>query len=517
MGHSLDSIKVNLMVGIGGGIPSKKNEIRLGDVVVSKPGPESGGVVQYDFGKTVEAGEFIHTHTLDSTDPTLLSALSTMQIRHFVDGNTFGQYISKIPTRMQSAFASPAIENDHLFEANYDHVGGSPTCDKCDVEKLVTQNPRLSTDPVVHYGTIVSGNQVMRHGSTREQLGQKFDALCFEMEAAGLMNYFRCAVIRGICDYADSHKNKQWQPYAALSAAAYTKKLHEVISPEHISTLASITPVPTALSPSVTPDAVGTPLNEEKSVIGQYSYLTGVSPTSFFVFNPVLLPQNSVALGRLVINTRAPWEDFCPHVMTVEDQDILIVSQPRIREMVESARGTELYERLSERFSFLLSEGASVFRSTLERTHFLLNSGNWFESICADAGVRPWLEKTITYGWSVYMAVGIHTVQESAIAELGDRLQQMQLRTEDGTTRSVASGEQIIAVQYRKVQYNWYSGQKVDSAFLEVNCNQWEVYASIRMESTKEVVEASLKYALSKEDVEEEGEVYVVDGQVIVL
>ena len=53
--------------------------------------------------------------------------------------------------------------------------------------------------------------------------------LCFEMEAAGLMNNFPCLVVRGICDYADSHKNKQWQPYAAATAAAYAKELLSVI------------------------------------------------------------------------------------------------------------------------------------------------------------------------------------------------------------------------------------------------------------------------------------------------
>jgi nucleoside phosphorylase len=49
------------------------------------------------------------------------------------------------------------------------------------------------------------------------------------MEAAGLMNHFPCLVIRGICDYADSHKNKTWQPYAAATAAACAKELLSVI------------------------------------------------------------------------------------------------------------------------------------------------------------------------------------------------------------------------------------------------------------------------------------------------
>jgi hypothetical protein len=49
------------------------------------------------------------------------------------------------------------------------------------------------------------------------------------MEAAGVMDRFPCLVIRGICDYADSHKNKTWQPYAAATASAYAKELLSII------------------------------------------------------------------------------------------------------------------------------------------------------------------------------------------------------------------------------------------------------------------------------------------------
>ena len=55
--------------------------------------------------------------------------------------------------------------------------------------------------------------------------------LCFEMEAAGLMNNFPCLMVRGVCDYADAHKNKRWQPYAAATAAAYAKELLSIIPP----------------------------------------------------------------------------------------------------------------------------------------------------------------------------------------------------------------------------------------------------------------------------------------------
>jgi nucleoside phosphorylase len=53
------SIQFSLMVGIGGGVPSDDADIRLGDVVVSQPYKQHGGVVQYDFGKNW--ARWIHT------------------------------------------------------------------------------------------------------------------------------------------------------------------------------------------------------------------------------------------------------------------------------------------------------------------------------------------------------------------------------------------------------------------------------------------------------------------------
>jgi hypothetical protein len=70
---------------------------------------------------------------------------------------------------------------------------------------------------------------VVKDPAVRDALKKDMHVLCVEMEAAGLMDSFPCLIIRGICDYADSHKNKQWQPYAAAVAAAYMKELLTVI------------------------------------------------------------------------------------------------------------------------------------------------------------------------------------------------------------------------------------------------------------------------------------------------
>lgn len=72
----------------------------------------------------------------------------------------------------------------------------------------------------------------MKDGITRNKVSSDLGGvLCFEMEAAGLMNNFPCLVIRGICDYADSHKHKEWQFYAAATAAACAKEILSLVPP----------------------------------------------------------------------------------------------------------------------------------------------------------------------------------------------------------------------------------------------------------------------------------------------
>jgi nucleoside phosphorylase len=230
MQYSFRVIRFGLMVGIGGGVPSEEHDIRLGDVVASNPGKHDGGVTQYDFGRTVTEGQFVRTGTLNAPPTVLLTAVSTLKARHDLRGHRLTHHISAMEKSMEkSNYAYQGAENDVLFKAEYDHVGGDRNCDQCDKSELVSRSDRDGTEPVIHYGTIALGNQVMRHGGTRERWGREAEVTCFEMEAAGLMNAFPCLVIRGICDYADSHKNKRWQGYAAATAAAYAKELLSII------------------------------------------------------------------------------------------------------------------------------------------------------------------------------------------------------------------------------------------------------------------------------------------------
>ncbi|KAI1414763.1 hypothetical protein F5Y13DRAFT_197313 [Hypoxylon sp. FL1857] len=101
-------------------------------------------------------------------------------------------------------------------------------------EQVKIERSEDQDDPTIHYGLIASGNQLMKDALIRDQFSAKEDILCFEMEAAGLMNHFPCIVIRGICDYSDTHKNKLWQGYAAMAAAAFAKDLLSKIAPNKV-------------------------------------------------------------------------------------------------------------------------------------------------------------------------------------------------------------------------------------------------------------------------------------------
>ncbi|KAF3206925.1 hypothetical protein TWF106_000532 [Orbilia oligospora] len=232
------ALRFGLMVGIGGGIPrdelgvaDSSADLHLGDVVVGTPTGSSGGTFQYDFGKTVEGGAFIRTGSLRKPPDILLSAVSSIQAKHpRALRKTLSEHVSKAQ-KVDDRLSHPGQGNDHLFDADYEHIKNNVSCKLCDTGKLVSRRPRGDNNSYVHYGIIASGGQVVRHGPTRDKIGRECRALCFEMEAAGLMNIIPCLVIRGISDYSDSHKNDSWQGYAAASAAAFAKQLLLEIPP----------------------------------------------------------------------------------------------------------------------------------------------------------------------------------------------------------------------------------------------------------------------------------------------
>ncbi|KAK0731923.1 nucleoside phosphorylase domain-containing protein [Lasiosphaeris hirsuta] len=222
MGRTFPAIKLRLLVGIGGGVPSNGNDIRLGDVVVGTPTGETGGVVEYDLGKETTEG-FIRKGVC----PPLIGALTAMKSNHRLKKrNRIGDFLSEMHRRHDclTEYERPRPEKDVLFLPDYEHHQGQPTCANCDGEKAKPRPPRDC--PRVFYGLIASGNRVMKNATERDRIsGNLGGAICFEMEAAGLMNNFECIVIRGIADYSDSHKNDAWHPCAAAAAASLAKEL----------------------------------------------------------------------------------------------------------------------------------------------------------------------------------------------------------------------------------------------------------------------------------------------------
>jgi nucleoside phosphorylase len=232
-------IKLGLMVGIGGGIPSQIPTIRLGDVVVSMPEGTHGGVIQYDLGK-LESDGFRRKGHLDKPPKALLSAITSLRAQHERKDPDFPRYLTAIANnrRVATKYGFQGAQHDRLFASEAVHPKDHHDCHHCVSSlRMIHRDDRDDDTPQVFYGTILSGDMVMKNGEERDRRAAADKAICFEMEAAGLMNDFPCLVIRGISDYSDSHKNDRWQPYAAATAAAYAKELLVALSVREVDEL----------------------------------------------------------------------------------------------------------------------------------------------------------------------------------------------------------------------------------------------------------------------------------------
>ncbi|KAH1998537.1 hypothetical protein KXV97_009730, partial [Aspergillus fumigatus] len=118
-------------------------------------------------------------------------------------------------------FADPGQERDVLYGHSSDG----------EEHKEERERRPLAKRTRVWYGTIASGDKLMKNSHKRDVLCalMKDQVIGLEMEAAGILNVIPAGVIRGVCDYADGHKNDVWQSYAAAMAAAYAKTVLKVI------------------------------------------------------------------------------------------------------------------------------------------------------------------------------------------------------------------------------------------------------------------------------------------------
>lgn len=230
--RSFPHVTLRLLVGIGGGVPSPAYDIRLGDVVVSMPTGQHGGVVQYDLGKDTITG-FERKGFLEPPPTNWRNCVVEMQSDHRVKDNHITTFVEEMIQKHPRLAEYRRPKKDTLFVASNKHILGEMTCGKCDYTQVEERPSRSYPISKIFYGLIASGNRVEKNAELRDQIAKDAGgALCFEMEAAGLMNDFRSIVIRGISDYADSHKNDDWHAYAAAVAAGCAKELLSYMGPD---------------------------------------------------------------------------------------------------------------------------------------------------------------------------------------------------------------------------------------------------------------------------------------------
>ncbi|OJJ72316.1 hypothetical protein ASPBRDRAFT_41999 [Aspergillus brasiliensis CBS 101740] len=256
---SFPSIELALVVGICGGVPSDPNrqrDIFLGDVILSQ------AVVEYDFGRQYPSG-FQPKHAQSEGAGGGVPPLSIQSILRKLETDHHHQRLEEEANtwlqtlQHQSKYQYPGGESDRLYKSSYLHRHrDSSTCSECsdenicpdaikascsdlgcDEDSLVRRKRALTCpqsperlgrtesglSPAIHLGRMGSGSTVMKSGKHRDEVAEREGIIGLEMEGAGVCSFFPSIVIKGVCDYADSHKNKLWQDYAAATAAACTK------------------------------------------------------------------------------------------------------------------------------------------------------------------------------------------------------------------------------------------------------------------------------------------------------
>ncbi|CRG89802.1 Nuclear pore complex protein Nup205 [Talaromyces islandicus] len=255
---SYPEIKLGLVVGVCGGVPSYsgcEDDLILGDVIISD------GIVQYDFGRqfpdTFSAREGVVSRPPLSIR-TMLAKLKGVHVQKRVE-KTISQSLKTLqnkPTFKKGRY--PGIDKDELYQSTYQHKHQQPTeCKICGVSEeggadrvceeartMTCQQLRCQKDflvsrrrlqeasakgcvpnPKIHIGPIGSGDTAMNSGQHRDGISAQHNLIAFEMEGLGVWDTLPCLVIKGVCGYADSHKNKDWQHYAAVTAAICMKAI----------------------------------------------------------------------------------------------------------------------------------------------------------------------------------------------------------------------------------------------------------------------------------------------------
>jgi nucleoside phosphorylase len=270
MRSSYCCIQLALLVGVCGGAPTGEHgEVLLGDVIISDL------VVQYDFGRQYPDKLERKDTTKDSFGRpnkdirSLLALLGTDRGIDLLEDRT-ASWLEQLQAKAASKrrigkdkykYSGPA--KDKLFKPSYRHKHHNSitcicrgcnrdedaTCDEavglscldlqCDESHLVhrdrldekrqldSENSAAAQQPAIHIGAVASGDSVIKSAAHRDRIVRQENVIAFEMKGSGVWDEVPCIVVKGVCDYADCHKHKGWQNFAAAVAAAAAKAILE--------------------------------------------------------------------------------------------------------------------------------------------------------------------------------------------------------------------------------------------------------------------------------------------------
>lgn len=262
---SYNNLSTVFVVGTCGALPKllDEAEVLLGDVIISE------FVVRYDFGSQYP-DEFKPKRSIEDMlgrpnkgTRSLNAQLKTQRYRDKLEDNAFKllQLLQEKmgETKHRGKYDYPGAAQDKLFDPKYRHKHqGADVCDTCRAcvssaglvcdraleltcadlgcsnDYLITRNRLREQEAssmgtsglVIHTGGVGSADTVMKSGEVRDRISRRDKVIAFEKEGAGVWDELpSCIIIKGVSDYADSHKPKGWEKYAAATAASTTKAL----------------------------------------------------------------------------------------------------------------------------------------------------------------------------------------------------------------------------------------------------------------------------------------------------
>ncbi|KAM0344005.1 hypothetical protein ACHAPU_007908 [Fusarium lateritium] len=310
--HSFPSLRIGLMVGVGGGAPTPEHDIRLGDIVVGSRVGGKHSVVRYDYGKAMQNQSSVETGVLNQPPQTLLTAMNGLDADYNENGHQLGDSMEMAlqNIKRRHAYTRPPADTDKLYRSSFVHPRNSnASCNGMCDEDPSNLSSRAERDEhknnlKVHHGLVASANQFMKNAVVRDKLAAERGIMCFERQAADLMDHFPCLVVRGICDYSDSHNNKDWQGFAAMAAAAYAKDLLSHIPVRRVEAENRITDVVSAVTDVVREEFEPVSrLAMDQHDQEHQAILTWLTPTDYPLRHNDIISQRQEGTGNWLLDS----------------------------------------------------------------------------------------------------------------------------------------------------------------------------------------------------------------------